>query len=133
MDGSSSEYTILIYDAFQAHSQKLIQFSLDVDRADYLTRVIWVSLLIHQEMTTFTRAEKMKHHPTLSNAFIRFLTKATAAHSSAGIAKRLAALEKAGPGKQVLEEAKKARTVADKAQDAVTRLREDFTKLKKDK
>ena len=92
-----SEYTILIYDVFYMHSQKLIQFSLEVDRAEYLSRVIWVSLLIHQEMARFTQTEKMKHHPTLSNAFIRFLTKATAAHSSAGIGEDWR-FEQAGPG-----------------------------------
>ena len=129
-----SEYTILMYDVFYVFSQKLLQFSLDVNRADYLTRVIWVSLLIHQEMARFTATEKMKHHPTLSNAFIRFLTKATAANSAASIAKRLAALEKSGgPTKQVQEEAKKAKSLANKAQDDIAKLREDFTKFRKEK
>ena len=129
-----SEYTILMYDVFYLHSQKLLQFSLDVDRSDYVTRVIWVSLLIHQEMARFTQSEKMKHHPTLSNAFIRFLTKATAANSSAGIAKRLAALEKTGgPGKVAQEDAKKAKALANKTQDDLMKLREEFTKMKKDR
>jgi len=129
-----SEYTILMYDVFYLHSQKLIQFSLEVDRSDYLSRVIWVSLLIQQEMARFTQTEKMKHHPTLSNAFIRFLTKATAANSSAGIAKRLAALEKTGgPAKQAQEDAKKAKAMANKTQDELTKLREEVTRMKKDK
>lgn len=128
-----SEYIILMYQGFYIHSQKLIQFSMEVDRVSYLTRIIWVSLLIHQEMDRFTETGEMKHHPTLSAAFIRFLTKATAANNSSSLGKRIAALEKGGPVKAAQDAAKKATSVANKAQDEAARVWEEVLKLKKNK
>ena len=55
--------------------QKVMQFTINANMADFTTRVIWVNLLVHQEMAKFTEGSNMKYNPQLGMAYQRFLTK----------------------------------------------------------
>ena len=70
-----SEYLIIISDVIWTHMQKVMQFTINTNMADFTTRVIWVNLLIHQEMAKFTEGSNMKYNPQLGMAYQRFLTK----------------------------------------------------------
>ena len=86
------EYIIIMYDAFYRFQQEMMSFSKNMVRVDYLARVIWVSLKIHQAMTKFLTNGSAKYDPALSAAFIRFLTTQTAENSAALLAKRVKSL-----------------------------------------
>ena len=70
-----SEYLIIISDVIWTHMQKVMQFTVNSNMADFTTRVIWVNLLVHQEMAKFTEGSNMKYNPQLGMAYQRFLTK----------------------------------------------------------
>ena len=70
-----SEYLIIISDVIWTHMQKVMQFTINTNMADFTTRVIWVNLLVHQEMAKFTEGSNMKYNPQLGMAYQRFLTK----------------------------------------------------------
>jgi len=70
-----SEYLIIISDVIWTHMQKVMQFTINANMADFTTRVIWVNLLVHQEMAKFTEGSNMKYNPQLGMAYQRFLTK----------------------------------------------------------
>ena len=55
--------------------QKVMQFTINTNMADFTTRVIWVNILLHQEMAKFTEGSNMKYNPQLGMAYQRFLTK----------------------------------------------------------
>ena len=69
------EYLIIISDVSWTHMQKVMQFTIDTNIAEFTTRVIWVNLLVYQEMAKFTESSNMKYNPQLGMAYQRFLTK----------------------------------------------------------
>ena len=128
-----SEYVILMFDVFYKHSQKMMKYSASMNRAEYTARAIWVSLRIHEEMAKFTSGSKMKHNATLSAAFMRFLTKSTAANSSSSLGAKIKALEKsvnATALKTLKTDVAEAKSVAHKAQDNLAKLKDEVAKIK---
>ena len=90
-----SEYVIIMFDTFHKFQQEMMSYCKNMVHADFLARVIWVSLKIHEAMAKFLGTGSAKYDPALSAAFIRFLTTETAANSSAALAKRVKKLEDA--------------------------------------
>ncbi len=74
--------------------QELMQFTADTSKAGFISNVIWVNLKLHQEMDCIT-LHGLKNESALAEAFIRFLTKATADNSVASVSKDLKKLHKA--------------------------------------
>ena len=129
-----SEYVILMFDDFYVRSQQMKTYSTEMNRAEYTARTIWVALQIHQDMNGFSAGGKMKHNSTLSSAFIRFLTAATAANSATTLASKLTTLDKVVRDanlKDMRQETVKARTAADKALNEVGKANAEIAKLKK--
>ena len=123
-----SEYVIIMFDRFYLDQQKLMKWTKNVTKADYLIRVVWISLLVHQAMESFLTNGNMKYNSSLSAAFLRHLTSETAQNNAASFEKRVTALEKSDP-KKVDVAVKAAQTSADKAHTELVKVRSDITKL----
>ena len=89
-----SEYLIILFSMSFRHQLKMHPFSVNMSKADYLTRVIWVSLKVHADMERVTGAGSLRYESSLAAAFTRFLTKGTASFISAHVDSRLSVLEK---------------------------------------
>ena len=128
-----SEYVILMFDVFYKHSQKMMKYSASMNRANYTARAIWVSLCIHVEMEKFTSGSKMKHNSTLSAAFMRFLTKSTAANSASSLGAKIKTLEKtvsAAGLKTLKTDVATSKSLANKSQDELAKVKDELAKLK---
>ena len=89
-----SEYVVIMFDLFYTHQQLLLQFTSNMVKADFVVRLIWVNLLIHQEMERLIANGNMKQNSSLASAFIRLLTKASASTNTTSVLTRVAAIEK---------------------------------------
>lgn len=129
-----SEYVILMFDVFYRQTQQMRKYSEGMNRAEYEARAIWVALRIHADMESFAGAGRMKHNSTIAAAFIRFLTKATAANSSTSLGSKVASVEKAVKGanlSQLKSDVKTSLSNAHKAVEELAKVKDDLAKLKR--
>ena len=89
-----SEYVVIMFDLFYTHQQILLQFTSNMVKADFVVRLIWVNLLIHQEMERLIANGNMNQNSSLASALIRLLTKASASTNTTSVLTRVAAIEK---------------------------------------
>jgi hypothetical protein len=61
-------------------------------RVEYMVRCIWISMQVHMVMEKFT-ANGMKYNPSLSAAFMCFLTKVMGGNAAAGVVGSVASLD----------------------------------------
>ena len=129
-----SEYVVIMYDLFYTHQQLLLQFTNNMARADFITRLVWVNLLIHQEMARLIAHGNMKQNSSLASAFIRLLTKASASTNATSVITRIVAVEKQLKDtdlKRLRDDVAGAKTKADTFTRTVEGLRTDLRNAKK--
>lgn len=71
----------------------LLEFEPSMNLANYLARIIWLSLKCHMAAKLLLK-NGLKYSAVISAAFIRFLTKQTGANTSAGLKSKLTELAK---------------------------------------
>ena len=84
-----SDYIIIMFDGYFRKFQKLPEFTLDTNHADWITDLIWVTLEVMEEVKKLTEGGNPKYDTTLGVAFVCFLTTAAAKNSVANLKKSL--------------------------------------------
>jgi len=87
-----SEYVIILCDRLFRLRQNVREFTVNMPLVDYMSRVIWVSLLVNQEMANMLKGQ-LKYEAVLSTAYMRFLTVRTGKNSGAGLGTRITTVE----------------------------------------
>jgi hypothetical protein len=83
-----SEDLVLMFDRMFAERMKLFDSQKDRSKVEYVSCILWVSLRCHMVAMEFTEGG-IKYNPTISAAFVRFLTKQTGANTSANVSQTL--------------------------------------------
>ena len=83
-----SEETILMFTMIHTIRKQRMEFTLKGKRVEYMVRCIWLTLKAHSVMEDFIKSGLI-YNPTISAAFIRFLTKQTGQNVSSGIGGQL--------------------------------------------
>ncbi len=127
------EEVIIMFDRFHAIRRKRMDFMVNGSRVEYMVRCIWIFMQVHMVMEEFT-ANGMKYNPSLSAAFMRFLTKVTGGNAAAGVAGSVALLDSKlknlkNPLKELKKEAAAASAHATTANNAAEDVKGKLTKL----
>ena len=88
----SEEFYLMFSDFFECR-KGLLEFEPSMNLANYLARVVWLSLKCHMSAKALLK-NGLKYSAVISAAFVRFLTKQTGANTSAGLKSKLTELAK---------------------------------------
>ena len=85
------EEVIIMYSRIHDVRKHMMEFTGQVNKADYMVRCIWVTLQVHWVMQEFVQGG-LKSHPAIGSAFICFLTKQTGNNMASSVGVQLGKL-----------------------------------------
>lgn len=88
----AAEETMLMFTKLFTVRKDVMDFDAEMDIVDYIARLWWGTLLANKEMKAFTE-NGIAYHPTISAAFIRFLTAQLGQNMEVNLADKVSQLE----------------------------------------